>query len=499
MALLEIDTLSVDHGTGPALSALTLNITKGQAFGIAGATGAGKTTLALALGGLLPATSQHSGSIRFDGTRLPTHEDQVARLRGQRIAFLFGDGRMSLDPLRPLGQQAGNAELLAEAGLDPAAFPHALDAAGQRQAQLAIALARDPDVLVADEPTHGLDAIGVRALLDRLATLQKRLGFALLLLSRDHRAIALCCGEAMILRNGRAVELGPPTEIFGRPQHDYSRALVAAGRLRPRTLSRSPIGTELLTLRDVSFAVPAGGTAKLNFAIRRGEALAVVAPPRSGKTRLARIIAGLERARAGLLVLDHDSYHGDDLPPSRRREIAMVFARPEHSFDPRLPVGMSLSEPLRLEPHRTIEEQADRLIDTVRAVGLAPDLLRALPRTLAPDQLYRLALARALIARPKLMIVDDPADGFDPERRSVLVDLIDRVRSDYSLTLVVTTRDFDVARALTDRTLVLDGGGVVEEGPSSQLLEAPQHATTRALVAARLPEVGIATTAAAFG
>ena len=138
-------------------------------------------------------------------------------------------------------------------------------------------------------------------------------------------------------------------------------------------------------------------------------------------------------------------------------------------------------------------------IDTVRAVGLAPDLLRALPRTLAPDQLYRLGLARALIARPKLMIVDDPADGFDPERRSVLVDLIDRVRSDYSLTLVATTRDFDVARALTDRTLVLDGGSVVEEGPSSQLQEAPQHATTRALVAARLPEVGIVAPAPAFG
>jgi peptide/nickel transport system ATP-binding protein len=494
MALLEVDTLSVDYDGAPALNALTLNVGKGQSFGIAGAAGSGKTTLVLALGGLLPPTANRSGAIRFDGSVLPANEDAVARLRGQRIAFLFGDGRVRLDPLVPVGAQLARPERLTEMSVDGGLYPHQLTTAQQRRALLALALAQEPDVLVADEPAHGLDPVGGREILDLLASLQTRIGFALLLLSTDYRAVALCCRDAMVLRSGRAVEFGPPAEVFGRAQHDYTRALVAAGRLRPRTLTRSPIGTDILTLRDVSFAVPAGGTATLNFAIRRGESLAVVAPPRGGKTRLARIVAGLQRAPKGLLVLDHDSHHGNDLPLSRRREISMVFARPELSFDPRQPVGNALSEPLRLLPHRTIEEQADRLVETVRSVGLAPELLRALPGTLTREQLYRFAVARALIARPRMMIIDDPADGFDPERRNGLVELLDRVRSDYSLTLLVMTRDLDIARALADRALVLDNGAIVEEGHPANLIDAPTHAVTQALSRARLPDVAIAVT-----
>jgi peptide/nickel transport system ATP-binding protein len=489
MALLEIDTLSIAYEGRPALTSLTINIARGQSFGIAGATGSGKTTLALALGGLLPPAARVSGAIRFDGSALPAAETAVARLRGQRIAFLFGDGRTALDPLRTIRDQLGHPEVLKDTGLDGALYPHQLSAAGQRRALVALAVAQQPDILVADEPAHGLDAVGAREVLDLLAALQKRQGFALLLLSRDYRAIALCCSDAMVLHAGRAVELGEPATLFGRPQHDYSRALIAAGRIRPRTLTRSPIGTDLLTLRDVSFALPSGGTASLNFAIRRGEALGIVAAPRSGKTRLARIVAGLERARSGLIVLDHDSHHGDDLPAPRRHEISMVFARPGLSFDPRLAVGTSLSEPLRLEPHRTIEEQADRLVETVRSVGLSPQLLRELPAALGPEQLYRFAVARALIARPRLVIVDDPADGFDAERRNGLIELLNRVRSDYSLTLLVLTAQLDIARALADRALIMENGAIVEEGRPAELIDAPAQAATQALVRARLPDI----------
>jgi peptide/nickel transport system ATP-binding protein len=485
MALLEVDALSVSYGEAPALTALTFNLGAGQRFGIVGAAGAGKSTLALALGGLLPPGARTEGGIRFAGSALPRHETGMARLRGQRIGLLFGDGRAALDPFQPI---AAPAALLGELGLRPHSYPHELDAAEQRLALLALALAREPELLVADAPEAGLDPVGARRVLDAIGRLQQRLGIALLLLSRDHRAVALCCNEAMVLRAGRSIELGPPASLFGRPQHEHTRALVAAARLRPRTLTRSPIGTELMTLRDVQLPLPRGGKATLGFAIRRGEALAIVAPPQSGKTRLARIIAGLDRAVAGIIVLDHDHYHGDDLPAARRGEISAILARPETSFDPLLPVGNALSQPLRLGPHRTIEEQADRLVEVVRDVGLTPDLLGALPGTLEREQLYRFAIARALISRPKLVIVDEPAAGFDFTRRNVLVELIDRVRSDHSLTLLVATGDLDIARALADRALVL-ADGIVEEGHPADLIEAPVHAVTRALAAARLPEV----------
>jgi ABC-type microcin C transport system duplicated ATPase subunit YejF len=307
------------------------------------------------------------------------------------------------------------------------------------------------------------------------------------LLSRDPRVVAATCNDVMILKRGRIVETGTPSQAFALPQHEHTRALVVAGKSRMRTLTRSPIGIDFVTVRGVRLT---SRGPDVDFAIRRGESLAIVGRPGSGKSRIGRVVAGLRRAPKGLLVFEHDMYHGDDLPLHRRRQVSLVFRDPGNAFDPRLPIGTSLTEPLRLEPRLLIEEQAERLVELVRAVGLDPETLSALPAAFSHEELGRFALARALIARPLLLILDDPLAGLDVEQRAERLALIVRLRSDYSLTLLLLLDDLEVARILADRALILEAGQIVEEGMPGAMIEAPRQPLTEALVAARLADVG---------
>jgi peptide/nickel transport system ATP-binding protein len=309
----------------------------------------------------------------------------------------------------------------------------------------------------------------------------------LLLLSRDPRVVAATCNDVVVLQRGRIVESGTPSQAFALPQHEHTRELVVAGKARMRTLTRSPIGVDFVTIRGVKLT-PNGPD--VDFAVRRGESLAIVGRPAAGKSRIGRIVAGLTRAPKGLLVFEHDIYHGDDLPPHRRREVSFVFPEPRAAFDPGLPLGTSLTEPLRLEPRLLIEEQAARLVELVRAVGLEPEMLKALPAVFSHEQLGRFALARALMAHPLLLVLDDPVAGLDVGQRAERLALIARLRSDYSLTLLLLLDDLELARVLADRALVVDGGRIVEEGSPGALIDKPRHPLTKAMANARLPEVG---------
>lgn len=504
MPLLELDDFGVDIGGGARLDGLSFKLARAQSVSIAGAAGAGKSLLALALGGMLPRNATTRGTLTLDGNPLPADGAAMARIRGRRIGLMFGDGRAALDPVQTVGAQlaallrrlAQPAEdkdviaLMAECGLaEPVArsFPNALDPGAQRHVMLALALAGNPDLLIADEPADGLDPVATRALYDLIPGIARRRGLALLMMARDLRAVAAVTNEVMILDRGRIVETGTPSQTFARPQHEATRALVEASKMKTRTLARNPIGTDLLTVRDLRLTPQSPG---IDFVVRRAETLAIVGRPGSGKSRIARIVAGLDRAPSGLLAYEHDTYRGHDLPHHRRREIALAFADPRAAFNPRLPVGTSLHEPLHLEPHLLVEEQAARLVEVVRAVGIPPDRLEALPPSFSYDELGRLALARALIARPRLLILDDPVAGLDPLQRAERLVLITRLRSDYGLTCLVFLDDIEVARVLGDRALILDGGRIAEEGKPADLIDAPRHPLTEALVAARLPEVG---------
>jgi peptide/nickel transport system ATP-binding protein len=512
MPLLELDGFGVDIAGKPLLHELNLKLGEGQTVGIAGNAGAGKTALALALAGMLPAEARQTGKIFFDRSPLPRTEAAMARLRGRRIGFIFGDGRAGLDPranvadqlaavLRHRGGGASSAaaalSLLARCRIDAHVaqrYPHELTPMQRRLSLLALALSGEPDLLVADDPAAGLDPVSARTVLDQVSGLVRERGIAKLLLVRDFRALTATCTDVMVLSGGSIVEFGPPSEVFGRPQHDHTREMVAASRMRTRTLMRSPIGTDLLTVTDLSFPLPRhvgpAAPAGLSFAVRRSEALAIVGLPGAGKSMIGRIVAGLERARSGRLVFEHDPYRGDDLPAHRRREVGFVFGSAA-SLDPRGPVAASITEPLRLEPQLLLEEQGERLMEVVRAVGLDPAKLSLRPTDISRDDLARFALARALTARPRLLVVDDLAEGLDLVQRSELLALFGRLRSDYGLSVLLLTRDIDVARAIADRVLILDSGRIVEEGKPADLIDAPQHPVTQALVRARLPDAGL--------
>jgi peptide/nickel transport system ATP-binding protein len=290
--------------------------------------------------------------------------------------------------------------------------------------------------------------------------------------------------------------------MFGRPKHEYTRALMSAGRHRGRTLMRTPIGGVLLDVRHVSrrYREPAKrfapgkevvGLDDLSLSLRTGESLALMGPAGAGKSTLLRIIAGLDRAAGGELEFDHAIYHGSDLPPRLRRDITLVTSDPDRAFNPRLTVGESIAEPLRLEALRPMEELSARIVEALTAVGLAPDVLARHPEAFSAGERQRLAIARALVTRPRLMLLDEPVRALDAWSRGHVLVLLNRMRADFGVTFLLATQDLEVARIVADRVAVMEKGKVVEVGTPAQLLETPQHAITQQLVAAALPEVAI--------
>jgi len=519
--LLDVDALTVSFGGTRVLDAVSFAIDRGMRFGIIGESGSGKTMTALAVMGLLPEGATESGRIGFDGAPLPADETLRAKLRGKRIGMVFQEPMTSLDPLQKAGAQVAEAMLLAghdadvraavealfrEVGLEAAhtaRYPHELSGGQRQRVMIAMALAGRPDLLICDEPTSALDLITQRRVIDLIDRLCRERGMALMFISHDLKAVAALCTRIMVVRHGKVVEEGDKAEVFGHPRHDYTRLLIAAGRHRTRTLMRTPIGEVLLGARgltrrfrqpDVSLFEPRPPLLALDdvsFTLRAGESLALVGPSGSGKSTLARIIAGLDRASAGELEFDRQIYHGSDLPRALRRDISLVFQDPFGSFNPRLSVGQSVAEPLRLEAGTPMDELSRRIVEVVEAVGLAPDMLGRYPHEFSGGQRQRFAIARALITRPRLIVLDEPVSALDVSVRGEVLVLLNRLRADFGLTFLVISHDLDMVRVVADRVMVMDKGRIIETGTPAQLLEKPQHELTKELIAAGLPEVGI--------
>ena len=395
-------------------------------------------------------------------------------------------------------------QLLQDVGLDPAIagrYPDQLTYGERQRAMLAAALAGKPDLLIADDPTAGLDPIEQRAvvaLIERLCTERQ---MALIFTSPDLKLVALLASRVLVLKDGKAIESGDKADVFGHPKDKHTRLLMTAGRHRAKTLMRTPIGAVLLearhigrTFRDMSAwprlrQVVAVDDASL--AIRQAESLALIGPAGAGKSTLARIVAGLEAANTGELEFDHAVYHGTDLPLLQRGGIGFVFPDPRLSFNPRLTVGDSIAEPLQLESQRLMDELSARIVEMINAVGLSPDVLGRLPAEFPVAELQRLALARALITRPRLIVFDDPVSVLDVAVRGAFAVMLNRLRADFGLTFLIVSPDFELVRVVADRVLVMDKGRIVEAGTPATLLDKPQHPVTQQLVAAALPDVGI--------
>lgn len=442
--LLELAGLAITVAGRRPLAGIDLALDDGAVLAIVGRAGSGKTLLALAIAGLLP-----SGAV-VEGTGLPAAHTAL------------------------IGPDADAAELTRQ-------------------------LDHHPRLLVCDEPGRALTPAGQRELLTALLTANRDRGIALLILTRDFRLPLAMELEAAILSDGKLIERAPAAALQEHPQHAATRELIGAGKPRTRTMARPPIGEPLLELHGVSrrFSDPASrlwnrkpprtALDNITLSVRRGEAVGLLGGAGAGKSVLLQLVAGLGRASSGQLGFDRVPYRGSDLAHEARARISFMFPDPHAAFNPDLPVGLSLTEPLRVEEQLLIDEQADRLVEAVRVVGVAPDVLDRLPGQFTAMELQRLALARALVSRPSLIVLDEPTARLDPVEQAEFLVLFNRVRSDYGLTVLCGSRDFDVLRLIADRILVLEAGHIVEGGKPAELAEAAEHAATQALLAARYP------------
>ena len=495
--LLEVADLSIITADGQRpVNGLGFTLDAGQRLALVGESGTGKSLVALAIAGLLPPGATFTGTINFGGTPLPNNPADLRKLRRTGIAIVRQGDPAELDPSRTVGQLLPAAP--SEFGLDPARFVSELRPADVHLLFIGMAISRQPALLILDDPFVQLDAVAQKAVVDVL----KRQGTAMLLVTHDLPAAAALTEQVIVLAGENGTEFGATTEIFSRPQQDFSKHLIASSRSRARTLMRSPIGTELLEVQDISVRYtdrtrilrrrPAVAALDgVSFTLRRGEALALVGTAGSGKSTLARLIAGFGKARKGLLAYERHAYRGRDLPRLFRGEISFVFPDPRKAFSPHLTLGASVTEPLALDEVHTIEEQSDRLMDVLQGVGLGADVLDLYPRDLDLYDLQLLALARALIIRPKLVVLDEPVKLLNARQRVAMLTLINRLRADFGFTAIITASSLELIRQVADRALILDHGRIVDEGTPGALLETPKHPATQALADARLPEVGI--------
>jgi ABC-type glutathione transport system ATPase component len=520
VALLKVDNLSVTVAGTKLVDDVSFAIGKGQRLALMGETGSGKSLVIGAILGLLPKESVVTGTMSFDDQPMPMDDTGRAALRGKRIGVILDRRGLGLAPLKTVRTQLEDAltraaregdkaaqliDLLADTGLAGTTadrYPDALSIGERRRVLLAMALAAKPDLLIADDPAEGLDLIDQRRTLDLILKHCTEREMSLLVAAHDLKTLAMLSTKVVVLREGKIAEAGEKQDVFGHPKAPFTRAVLSAGRHRARTLMRTPIGGPLIDVRDVSRSFrrgppllsaepPVVAVDGASLSIRLGESIAVIGPSGSGKSTLLRIIAGLERATSGEIELESMVYHGTDLPRVLRHDIAFVFPNPARAFNPRHTIGESIAEPLQLEMQKSVDELGARIVEVVNAVGLPADVLTRLPREFTLAQLQRLAIARALVARPRLIVLDDPIAPLDVAARGEVLVMLNRLRADFGLSFLIAAHDLDIVRVVADRVLVMSKGRIVETSTPAQLLEKPQAPISQQLVAAQLPDVGI--------
>ncbi|MFE6041510.1 ABC transporter ATP-binding protein [Streptomyces sp. NPDC056452] len=501
--LAEISRLSVEIDGRALVDRVSLQVRAGTVTALVGASGSGKTTTGLALLGEYPAGARVTGEVRVHDTRVahvPQHPAAVLNPARRIGALLHDMARQQVRGL-PLARRRTAArqrviEALGHAQLPDAEallerFPHQLSGGQQQRVVIAQALLLGARIVVADEPTTGQDALTKRRIVGRLAAVARR-GIAVVLLSHDMDVVRELADEVLVMRGGRVVEHGPTHRVLATPAHPWTQELLAGPATVPETEARSTgPGTEVLRVDRLVAHHRAGGApvrvlSVAGLVLRTGECLAVVGRSGSGKTTLARCLAGLHRDHEGDVSLD-----GEALPRSlraRSREqlaaVQYVFQDARAAFDEHRPVLDQVARTAVRLRGTGREEAVREARQTLADLGLGDELVRRLPGRLSGGELQRAALARALLARPRVLVCDEITSGLDPVARRSLLDLLAApVRRVNGLGIVLVTHDLDTA-ARAERIVVLDGGEVVEEGTGEQILTAPSHPFTVALLGA---------------
>jgi peptide/nickel transport system ATP-binding protein len=513
--MIEIDGLHVAIRGEAILRAVSLTIAPGEIFGLVGESGSGKSMTALALMGLLPDGSEVGGAIRLDGRDIAgMPERDRCRIRGSEIGMIFQEPMTALNPVQTIGDQvaetllihgaAGRAEArqaardrldrvgLAHIGLD--AYPHELSGGQRQRVCIAAAIALHPRLLIADEPTTALDVTTQAQILDLLKEIVAEEGMALLLITHDLGVVAGMAGRIGVMRAGEIVETGPTQEVLARRSHPYTRALLAASSHVP-CRTAAPRAEALLQVEAVRRMYPGRregfrrGPAvvavdDVSFTLHEGESLGLVGESGCGKSTLTRAVLGLDPVQGGDIRLFGESIV-PHMPRRLRAGIQVVFQDPYGSFDPRWKVERLVAEPFHLldrKPSRS--ERRDRVAEALEAVHLPPDAIDKYPHEFSGGQRQRIAIARALITRPRIIVLDEAVSALDVSVRARILDLLAELQDRHGLSYLFVSHDLTVVRAITDRVLVMQAGRFVETGRTEDVFARPQHPYTRALLAA---------------
>jgi len=524
--LLTVENLSVRFANGEtvtdAVRGVSFDIGKGETLALVGESGSGKSVTALSVLRLLPypAASHPTGKILFKGQDLlAMPERELRRIRGNAISMIFQEPMTSLNPLHTIERQIGEVlrvhgglgrnaarartlDLLTQVGIDDpqsrlAAFPHQLSGGQRQRVMIAMALANEPDLLIADEPTTALDVTVQAQILHLLKNLQSEHGMALLFITHDLGIVRRLADKTCVMTDGQIVEAGPTETIFANPQHDYTRHLLAA-EPKGRAPEADPAAEPVIAAEKLKiwFPIRRGlirrtvGHIKavddVDVTVKRGQTLGVVGESGSGKTTLGLALLRLISSDGRIVFLGRDieKLNRKAMRPLRR-DMQVVFQDPFGSLSPRMAIGDIIAEGLGVHfPRLTAAERDARVVTALAEVGLDADARHRYPHEFSGGQRQRIAIARAMVLEPKLVVLDEPTSALDMSVQAQVVDLLRELQRKHGLTYIFISHDLRVVRALANDVLVMRLGKVVERGPTEQIFEAPQTDYTKALMQA---------------
>ena len=521
--LLEVEHLTVRFDTSTVVNDVSFNIAPGEKFALVGESGSGKSITALSVLRLVDAAVT-TGAIRFNGEDLlKKSERQMRGIRGAEIAMIFQEPMTALNPLYTIGNQIGEVlelheglrknqararaiELLRRTGIPSPeeridAYPHQLSGGQRQRAMIAMALACRPQLLICDEPTTALDVTIQAQILALLDELQAEMGMALLFITHDLNLVRRFTHRVGVMERGKLVEIGDTAEVFGHPQHPYTRKLMAS---RPQRVVE-PLAADVPTLlagKDVAvhFTTAQGWFGKRVFEavrhatlqLRRGETLGIVGESGSGKTTLGMALLALQPIASGEVEMGGQRIDNAERAALRamRKRMQVVFQDPFASLSPRMTVGQIVGEGLALHRPELTKSARDKLVlEMLDEVGLSDaqgvaNVLQRYPHEFSGGQRQRIAIARAVVLRPEVLVLDEPTSALDVSVQQQVLTLLADLQRRYGLSYVFISHDLAVVRAMSHRVMVMQNGDVIEEGEAEALFDAPREPYTKALLAA---------------
>ncbi len=524
--LLSVRDLSVAFAQGgntvTAVDHISFDIAKGETVALVGESGSGKSVSALSVLKLLPypSASHPSGQILFKGKDLLAQgEKELRQVRGNKVTMIFQEPMTSLNPLHTIEQQivevlslhqgmgdkqarARTLELFREVGIrDPekrlGAYPHQLSGGQRQRVMIAMALANEPELLIADEPTTALDVTVQAQILELLAGLKARMGMSMLFITHDLGIVRKIADRVCVMTHGKIVETGPTNEIFSNPQHEYTRHLLAAEPKGKPPVADASAKT-VMSGKDIKvwFPIKQGFFRKIvdnvkavdgvDVTVRAGQTLGVVGESGSGKTTLGLALARMisSQGRIHFDDRDIDALSFNAMRPLRR-ELQIVFQDPFGSLSPRMSVSEIIEEGLKIhEPKLSTEMRDKKVVDVLNEVGLEEETRFRYPHEFSGGQRQRIAIARAMVLKPKFVMLDEPTSALDMSVQAQVVDLLRNLQAKHDLAYLFISHDLKVVRALANDVIVMRNGKIVEAGPAEQIFERPQSDYTRALISA---------------